>query len=67
MSEQETRRAIVLSGGGARGAYAAGVIRYIVEVIGAELERKIPFDIISGTSVGAINAAWLAATMDDPD
>lgn len=65
MSESP-RRAIVLSGGGARGAYAAGVIRYIVEEIGEALGRPVHFDIISGTSVGAINATWLAATVDDP-
>lgn len=61
------KRAIVLSGGGARGAYAAGVIRYIVEEVSESLGRPAHFDIISGTSVGAINATWLAATMNDPD
>lgn len=66
MSER-TKRAIVLSGGGARGAYAAGVIRYAVERVAEDLGRPVHFDIVSGTSVGAINAAWLAATMDDPD
>lgn len=65
MSEP-SKRAIVLSGGGARGAYAAGVIRYVVERVAEDLGRPVHFDIVSGTSVGAINAAWLAATMDDP-
>ncbi len=62
-----SKRALVLSGGGARGAYAAGVIRYIVDDIAKDLGRPVHFDIISGTSVGAINAAWLAATMHDPE
>ncbi len=62
-----TKRAIVLSGGGARGAYAAGVIRYILEKLPEELGKPVYFDIVSGTSVGAITAAWLAATMNDPD
>ena len=61
-----TRRALVLSGGGARGAYEAGVLRYILEAVPRELGRPARFDIISGTSVGAINAAWLAATIDEP-
>lgn len=61
------KRAIVLSGGGARGAYAAGVIRYIIEEVAADIGRPTHFDIISGTSVGAINATWLAATMERPD
>ena len=61
-----TRRALVLSGGGARGAYEAGVLRYILEAVPRELGRPARFDIISGTSVGAINAGWLAATIDEP-
>jgi NTE family protein len=60
------RRALVLSGGGARGAYEAGIIRYILEVLPDHLGQVPRFDIICGTSVGAINAAWLAATVDNP-
>lgn len=48
--------AIVLSGGGARAAYQAGVLRAVV--------REIPdlkFDIITGVSAGAINAIFLAS------
>ena len=67
MTPEPDKRAIVLSGGGARGAYAAGVIRYVVEEVARDLDGPAHFDIISGTSVGAINAAWLAATMNDPD
>ena len=52
---------IVLSGGGARGAYEVGVIKGIVEVLGLKPESSSPFDVFTGTSVGAINAAYLAA------
>lgn len=58
--------ALVLSGGGARGAYEAGALRYILEEIPRELGQPIRFSTISGTSVGAINAAWIAATIDHP-
>ncbi len=47
--------ALVLSGGGARSAYQAGVIRYIAE---AFPDRA--FTILAGVSAGAINAAQLA-------
>lgn len=56
----------MLSGGGARGAYEAGVVRYILEVLPDYLGSTPQFDIICGTSVGAINAAWLAATIECP-
>lgn len=62
-----TRRALVLSGGGARGAYAAGVIRYILDELSEELGKAPQFDILCGSSVGAINAAWLGATIERPD
>jgi NTE family protein len=48
--------ALVLSGGGARGAYQAGVLR--------GLTRRIPdlrFSIITGVSAGGINATFLAS------
>jgi NTE family protein len=47
-----TKSAIVLSGGGARGAFEAGVI--------AALSKRRKFDIVCGTSIGAINAAFTA-------
>ena len=52
---------LVLSGGGARGAYEAGLIAGIVEVLGLRPDDPPPFDLYAGTSVGAINAAFLAA------
>ena len=51
------RYALVLGGGGARGAYEVGVLSYILGDLAASLGRPIGFDIIVGTSSGAINAA----------
>jgi NTE family protein len=60
------RVGFVLSGGGSRGAYEAGIIDYIRTDLARKMGRHAPIDIITGTSVGAINAAFLAATMEDP-
>ena len=55
---------LVMTGGGARGAYQAGVLKRI-----GELERVRgkgnPFPIIGGASAGAINGAALAIGSDD--
>jgi NTE family protein len=56
------RRALVFSGGGARGAYEAGVVRYLVEELPRRVGRPVNFDILCGTSVGAIHACYMAAT-----
>jgi NTE family protein len=56
------RIALVCAGGGARGAYEAGVIRYLRE----ELQAPVRFDILCGTSVGAMTVCHLATTMDQP-
>lgn len=50
------KRALVLSGGGARGAYQAGVLKYI-----SEIHPQENFDILVGSSSGAINIAGLAS------
>lgn len=55
------RIGLVLSGGGARGAYEVGVLCGIVEVLGLGPDDEPPFSIFAGTSVGAINATWCAA------
>jgi NTE family protein len=52
---------LVLSGGGARGAYEVGVLAGIVEALGPSERRSALFQVIAGTSVGAINGAWVAA------
>ena len=57
---------IVLSGGGSRGAYEAGIIHYLRTDLAKRMGRQAPIDIITGTSVGAINAAFMAATQEDP-
>jgi predicted acylesterase/phospholipase RssA len=49
-----SRVGVVLSGGGARGAYEAGVLM-------AFQDAKVPTHIIAATSVGSINAASFAA------
>ena len=51
--------ALILSGGGARAAYQAGVARAIAEMLPDGTTS--PFRIVCGTSAGAINAAALAA------
>ena len=50
-----TARALVLSGGGARSSYQAGVLQYIAEVF-----PETRFSILTGVSAGAINTAHLA-------
>lgn len=61
------RIAVVLAGGGARGAYEVGVIRYVLEELPKRFGgRDIPLQILCGTSVGAINACLLAAFADQP-
>jgi NTE family protein len=58
---------VVLSGGAARGAYEAGVLAGIAEVTGASAGGPALFDVIAGTSVGALNGAWLAANAHRAD
>jgi len=65
-STGQPKLAIVLSGGGARGAYEAGVLSYVLDELPKTLGRPIRFDIITGTSVGAIHACFLAATVGAP-
>ena len=48
------KTALVLGGGGARGAYEVGVWQALCEL-------DAPIDIVTGTSVGALNAAVIAA------
>jgi NTE family protein len=61
------RTALVLSGGGARGAYEAGVVRYLRGELAALLGRQPRFDVLSGTSIGAVNACFLASTAHVPE
>jgi len=67
VTPSSARTGVVLSGGGARGAYEAGVIAGIVDILASQGRKRAPFSIFTGTSVGAINATWLAAHADRPD
>lgn len=54
-------RALVLQGGGALGAYEAGAFRALYESISETDKENALFDIVAGTSIGAINAAILVS------
>ena len=58
MDAEKKKTGIIMSGGGARAAYQVGVLKAISEILPADSSN--PFDIICGTSAGAINAAALA-------
>lgn len=51
---QSTKLGLVLSGGGAKGAYQAGVLRYLAE-------QNIQLDAVSGASIGSLNGAVVAS------
>jgi NTE family protein len=63
-SADRPRTALVLSGGGARGAYQVGVLRGLVE---QGFLRRDRIDILVGSSAGSINTAAVAAWIDDLD
>lgn len=48
---ERPKRALVLSGGGARGAYEVGVLKALTE-------QGVQYDLAFGTSIGGINAAF---------
>lgn len=62
MTDGKKKSALMLPGGGARGAYQAGVLRALAEFLPGETS---PFRIIAGTSAGALNAAVMASHADD--
>lgn len=47
------KRALVLSGGGSKGAFEVGAIANLIN------KKKLDFQLFTGTSVGALNAAFL--------
>ncbi len=54
--------ALVMSGGGARGAYEAGIVSALASRAGVSDGRVLaPYGMVCGTSIGAINA-WFVAT-----
>lgn len=62
MSAVHGNPALMLPGGGARGAYQVGVIKALMDYLPGP---ESPFPIIAGTSAGAINAAVMASHADD--
>jgi len=58
---------LVLTGGGARAAYQVGVLAGILDVLDPARSRGLhnPFDIICGSSAGAVNAAALGCRAND--
>lgn len=56
------RKALILPGAGARGAYQVGVLKAVAELLPDD--APCPFNVLSGTSAGAINAAVLASRAD---
>jgi NTE family protein len=69
----QPRTALVLMGGGARTAYQAGALHAIADML--RLQQPVPaptvaplafpFQIMVGTSAGALNASYLAARAND--
>ncbi|MDH3750537.1 MAG: patatin-like phospholipase family protein [Gammaproteobacteria bacterium] len=55
----EHKTALVLPGGGARGAFQVGVLKALAELVPKGSPN--PFAVISGTSAGAINSVVLAS------
>jgi NTE family protein len=53
------KTALVLPGGGARGAFQVGVLKALAEIM--PRRSAIPFSVISGTSAGAVNSVVLAS------
>jgi len=54
---KKNKLGIVLSGGGAKGAYEVGFLKYLAE-------EGIQADAIAGTSIGALNGAIYASKRD---
>jgi predicted acylesterase/phospholipase RssA len=66
MDIPEKERAVVLQGGGSLGAYEAGAYRALYESLSKKdlkegKKGRSTFDIVAGTSIGAINAAVLVS------
>jgi NTE family protein len=61
ISNSKSHRALVFQGGGALGAYEAGIYKAMCEILreGASNDKRPLFDIVAGTSAGAINATLI--------
>jgi NTE family protein len=61
-NEKKPKRVLVLSGGAFYGAFELGVILHLIK------ELSMKFDIVCGTSVGALNAAMIVSgNIDEAD
>ncbi len=58
MSQAPQKIGLILTGGGARAAYQVGVLKAVAEFVPRRAHS--PFQVISGTSAGALNAVTLA-------
>jgi NTE family protein len=58
MSSNKIENVLVLQGGGSLGAFACGVFKALVN-------KNIKVDIVAGTSIGGINAAIIAGSVDN--
>ena len=67
LNQSHPKTGLFLTGGGARGAYQVGVLQAILSLLSAHgwPAKKNPFDIVSGTSAGAINATAFACRADN--
>ncbi|MBX9848231.1 MAG: patatin-like phospholipase family protein, partial [Rhodocyclaceae bacterium] len=63
MTTPRPKIALILTGGGARAAYQVGVLAAIREL--SPNPHRNPFQILSGASAGAINAAVMASWAED--
>jgi NTE family protein len=54
-------RGLVLMGGGARTAYQAGALRALAKLLSSQADSAFPFQVLVGTSAGALNATYLAS------
>ena len=58
-SQEQVKTALVLPGGGARGAFQVGVLKALAELL--PRGSCNPFPVVSGTSAGAVNSVVLAS------
>jgi NTE family protein len=66
--EGRVSRGLVLMGGGARTAYQAGALQALAGLLAqgpAKTDQKFPFEVLIGTSAGALNATYLASRAAD--
>ncbi|HWX02945.1 patatin-like phospholipase family protein [Collimonas sp.] len=65
--ETKQKTGLILTGGGARAAYQIGVMDAVASILREQgwAPQQNPFNIICGTSAGAINATALACRVDN--